>query len=184
MLNTLKESERKMKKTTENATQSTMKAVKRAKAVVVYDAKANAKLVSVTHEDDAQYKLANKKTVDRESAVANVSKNRFNTYTNEDNTVRKSYHSHVDFLSDVNALFTVVQAVFEDATQTQYFVFARDKEIKFRIQKNAVEVMCKDFNESESEICTNAKDVAKYGRCVSVNTLEQLQTVLEKLKTE
>jgi hypothetical protein len=163
---------------TKNA--STMNAVKRAKSIVVYDKHNNATLISVTNEDSENYKLANKKTVSRADALANISKNRYNSYVREDNTTYKSYHSHVDAFKDINALYEVVKSIFADATQTQYFVFCKDKSIKLRIQKNAVEIMCDKLENAET--CTNSKDANKYKYFVTATTEEEVKAILNKLK--
>lgn len=176
---------KKTSNTTNNTTEtkSTMNAVKRAKSIVIFDKQNNATLVSVTNEDAENYKLANKKTVSRENALANISKNRYNSYTNEDNTIYKSYQSHVDCVKDVNALYELVKEIFTDATQTQYFVFANNKEIKLRIQRNAIEIMCEKLESvANAEQCSNSKDFAKYKYFVTATDTESVKKILESLK--
>lgn len=168
---------------TKNTSNNTMNALKRARAIVVYDKHNNAKLIQVAKESETEYQLANKKKIEKADVVANISKNRFNTYTNEDSTTFKSYHSHVESFKDVHSLFEVVKAIFDDAKETQYFVFCKERSIKLRIQKNAVEIMSKALENNENaSTCENAKDATTYSKYVTATTKDDVLKVLETLK--
>jgi hypothetical protein len=163
--------------------ESTMKAVKRAKAVVMYDKNNNAKIIDVTNESETEYKLANKKNVAKADAVANISKNRYNSYTREDNTTYKSYHSHVESFKDVHELFLLVKTIFDDAIESQYFVHCKEKSIKLRIQKDAVEIMSKALSKrANAERCANSKDAVKFEFCVTAKNADDVAKILNTLK--
>lgn len=168
------------KENTTNATinTSTMSAVKRAKSIIMYDKNNNAKLVSVAKESDTEYQLKNNKKVDRTQAVANISKNRYNVYDD-----KKSYQSHIESFKDVRELAELVQTVFDDMSETQYFVYANNKSIKLRIQKNAVEIMSEKLADRENaEQCTNSKDLNKYKVFVTATTKREVEEILKSLK--
>ncbi len=160
------------------AENSTMNAVKRAKSVVVYDKNNNARLVAVVKENEAEYQLKNNKKVERATAVANVSKNRFNVY--ED---KKSYHSHVEAFKDVHDLAQLVQTVFDDVKETQYFITCNDRTIKLRIQSQAVEIMCLKLENRENvKECANDKDFKKYKYFLTANDRDTVVALLNSLK--
>ena len=171
------------KNTNNNANENTMNALKRARSIVVYDKHNNAKLVQVSKESETEYQLSNKKKIEKADALANISKNRYNTYTREDSTTFKSYHSHVESFKDVHSLFEVVKTVFDDAKETQYFVFAKERNIKLRIQKSSVEIMSKALENNENaHTCENAKDATAYSKYVTATTKDDVLKVLETLK--
>ena len=171
---------RKENTTNTNATTntSTMSTVKRAKSIIMYDKNNNARLVTVAKESETEYQLKNNKKIERASAIANISKNRFNVYDD-----KKSYQSHIEIFKDIRELAQFVQVYFDDTSDTQYFVYANNKTIKLRIQKNAIEIMSEKLESRENkQICTNSKDLNKYKYFVTATTREQLGEILKSLK--
>ena len=77
-----------------------------------------------------------------------------------------------------------VKNIFPDATETQYFVYAQNRSIKMRIQKDAVEIMSRKLvGYSEKIDCNRKDDRATYGYMVKCYSQGTVHTVLDYLKT-